>query len=319
MLTAALIDEAIEFLRGRVRRTPMEFSPALSKIAGVNVALKLESLQLTGSFKIRGAWFRMSRLTAAEKASGVLTCSAGNHGKGVAYAARELGMKVTICVPSSIDEAKYRGMIDLGAEVRVSRFPGYDETEDWALSEAAREGRPFLSAFDDHAVMAGNGGSLAAECLEEAPCTRNFIMPAGGGGLPAGFAFHAMANRPDSRIICCQHERSPGLQRSLDAGHAVTRLPAIETSAGGIEGGFGRLPFEVVKTRVARVAHVSEAEIEKAVRWMLAEHQYLIQPSAAPPLAAVLEGKGGELSAPAVVVITGRNVSLKAIERILHR
>ena len=312
-LTNALIQEAIDFLTPRIRRTPLEHSPALSAIAGVPVWMKLEFLQRTGSFKLRGAWFRMSRLTADERASGIFTCSAGNHGKAIAYAAREMKVHATICVPNSVDEVKYRGMIDLGAEVRVSAFPGYDETEDWAMAEAASEGKPFLSAFDDHAVMAGSGGTLAHEILEELPDAGTFVIPTGGGGLAAGMAFHAS----NVRIVCAQHELSPGLQRSLERGEAVTRLPAAETSAGGIEGGLGRLPFEILARKVSAIAHLTERELEDAVRWMLANHQYLIEPSSAVAVAAVLNKKV-VLDSPTVIVLTGRNVGMKVIERILR-
>ena len=313
MLTIELIEEAIAFLRGRIRHTPVEESPALSEIAGVPVWLKLESLQLTGSFKLRGAWFRMSRLSEEERRSGIFTCSAGNHGKAIAYAAREMKVHATICVPSSVDESKYRGMIDLGAEVRISQFPGYDDTEDWAIAEAAREGKPFLSAFDDYAVMAGSGGTLAHEILEELPEARTFVIPTGGGGLAADIAFYAS----QCRIVCAQHELSPGLQLSLERGAAVTRLPAAETSAGGIEGGLGRLPFEILAKKVPAIAHLTEREIEDAVRWMLANHQYLIEPSSAAAVAAVLAGKV-TLDSPTVIVLTGRNVGMKVIERILR-
>lgn len=320
-MTSELVQQAIDFLTPRIRRTPVDLSSALSKIAGVPVWLKLEFLQITGSFKLRGAYFRMSRLTEEQRRGGIYTCSAGNHGKAIAYAARELGVPATICVPSSVDESKYRGMIDLGAEVRVSAFAGYDDTEDWAIEEAARAGKPFLSAFDDPAVMAGSGGSLAGEILEQVPGARTFVIPTGGGGLVAGFAFHALDRLRDARIVCCQHELSPGLQRSVEAGHAVTRLPAVETSAGGIEGGFGRGPFEVLKPFFASsqlsIAHVSEKEIESAVRWMLATHQYLIEPSSAAALAAVLERRAATPS-ETVIVLTGRNVGIKVIERILR-
>ncbi len=318
MLTATLIEEAIEFLRPRIRQTPVEPSPGLSKIAGVPVWLKLECLQITGSFKIRGAWFRMSRLTEAERRTGILTCSAGNHGKAIAYAARELGVAATICVPSSVDEAKYRGMMELGAEVRVAEFPGYDETEDWAIAEAEREGRPFLSAFDDYAVMAGSGGSLAAEIMDAVPEASTFVMPAGGGGLSAGFAFYAVNRARKSRIICCQHRESPGLSLSMKAGRAITRLPAVVTSAGGIEGGFGARPFDVIRSYIGAVAEVSEAQIEEGVRWMFDHHQYVIEPSSAAAVAAVLAYEAKMIESPAVVVLTGRNVSRKVLERILH-
>src|SRR5215467_10030848 len=167
LLSLGLVEQARACLAGRIRRTPLEESPALSKILGVPVRLKLESLQATGSFKVRGAIFRLSLLTDQEKRTGIATCSAGNHGKGVAYAARSLGLVPRIYVPSSVDESKYRAMVSLGAEVLRSEFPGYDETEQWALSEARREGRIWISAFDDPAVMAGNGGTLALEILEE--------------------------------------------------------------------------------------------------------------------------------------------------------
>src|SRR6266498_5173936 len=168
-LNLDLIDQAARFLEGRVRRTPVELSPALSERAGVPVWLKLECLQATGSFKLRGALFRLSLLSEEEKRAGIATCSAGNHGKAVAYAARSLGLIPTIYVPASVDESKYRAMVDLGAEVVRSEFPGYDETEQWALKEAARAGKVWISAFDDEAIMAGNGGTLGLEILEDAP------------------------------------------------------------------------------------------------------------------------------------------------------
>src|SRR5579871_4990162 len=147
MITNELVDQAAEYLKGRVRRTPLEHSVGLSKVLGVPTSLKLESMQLTGSFKIRGALFRLSRLTAEEQRVGVVTCSAGNHGKAVAYAAREAGVRATICVPRSVDRSKLEGMLALGADVRVSEFDGYDDTEEWARSLAG--GRTFISPFDD--------------------------------------------------------------------------------------------------------------------------------------------------------------------------
>lgn len=316
-LSLPFVEEARACLAGRIRRTPLEESPALSKVLGVPVRLKLESLQITGSFKIRGALFRLSHLSPEEKAAGVATCSAGNHGKAVAYAARSLGLKPTIYVPASVDESKYRSMVSLGAEVVMSGFPGYDETEEWALGEAARSGRVWISAFDDEAVMAGNGGTVALEILEEMPEARGFVLPVGGGGLAAGLAFVVAERAPGAAIVGCNHEKSPALALSLERGRAVTRLPAADTAAGGIEGGIGAKPFEVLRSRVARVALVSEEEIFQGVRWMLAEHQYLIEPSAAAAVAACLAGKAGSFDRPAAVVISGRNVSLATLRKIL--
>ncbi len=314
---SAQIPEASVFLKDKIRRTPIEPSPALSKILGVPVWLKLESLQITGSFKIRGAWFRLSRLSVSERGSGILTCSAGNHGKGVAYAAKELGIRAVVCVPASVDRAKYDAMIALGADVRISQYPGYDDTEIWAREQAQREGKPFISPFDDVAVMAGNGGTLAIEILEDLPEARTFILPVGGGGLSSGLAFHVTETRGGANFIGCQHELSPGLKLSLDAGQAITRLPAIETVAGGVEGGTGKLPFEILRSRIDRVALVSEREIYAGTRWMLEQHQYLIEPSAAVTVAACLFGKTGPVKAPVLVVISGRNVSADIVRRIV--
>jgi threonine dehydratase len=316
-LSLSLIEQARAFLAGRIRHTPLEESPALEEILGVPVWLKLESAQLTGSFKIRGALFRLSLLSEDGKLAGIATCSAGNHGKAVAYAARLLGLVPTIFVPSSVDESKYRAMVDLGAEVVRSEFPGYDETEQWALEQAARAGRVWISAFDDEAIMAGNGGTLGLEILENAPQAREFVLPVGGGGMAAGLTYAVKNRLPGSRIVGCNHELSPALALSLERGHAVTRLPAAETSAGGIEGGIGAKTFAVLRSRIDRVALVSEEEIFQGVRWMLEKHQYLIEPSAAAAVAACLAGKAGKFRGPAVVVISGRNVSLSTLGRIL--
>ncbi len=302
-----LIAEAGEFLRGKIRRTPVEYSPGLSDLLGVPVWLKLESLQLTGSFKIRGALFAISKLKEE-----VITCSAGNHGKAVAYASRG----ATICVPRSVDRSKLDAMVSMGADVRVSEFDGYDDTQDWALEMAEREKKYFLSPFDDDAVMAANGGTVAMEVLEDAPDARVFILPVGGGGLAAGFATWAKHILKDSTIIGCQHVLSPALKMSLDAGHAITRLPAVETMAGGVEGGIGARTFPVLQPLVDGVALVSEAEILDGVRWMIAHHQYLIEPTAAVTVAACLTGKV-HVTQPVVVVISGRNVSAETVRMIL--
>jgi threonine dehydratase len=316
-LTLSGIEEARAFLAGRLRRTPVEESPALSAILGVPAWLKLESLQVTGSFKIRGALFRLSRLTEEEKRAGIATCSAGNHGKALAYAARSLGLVPTITVPSSVDDSKYRAMVALGAEVVRSEFPGYDDTEQWAIEQAARTGKVWISAFDDEAIMAGNGGTLALEILEDVPDARGFVLPVGGGGMSGGLAFAVKEKVSGATIVGCNHELSPALALSLERGEAVTRLPAVDTSAGGIEGGIGRKTFEILRSRIDRVALVSEREIFEGVRWMLEKHQHLIEPSAAAAVAACLTGKAGRFDGPVVVVISGRNVSLETLKKIL--
>jgi threonine dehydratase len=305
----ALIQEAADFLRGRIRVTPVEPSPELSERLGVETWLKLEHLQLTGSFKIRGAWFHLARLGEQP----ALTCSAGNHGKAMAWAARQLGRPVTICVPRSVDAAKLAGMRELGADVRVAEFPGYDDTEAWARELARRENLRFVSPFDDDAIMAANGGTLAAETCEQIPGLAAALVPVGGGGLAAGFCTAAEG----VAVTGCQHRDSPALALSLERGEAVTRLPAIATLAGGVEGGIGRRTFAILRDRIAGAALVSEAEIREGVRWMLARHQYLIEPTAAVTVAAALSGRLRLPRGPAVVLVCGRNVGYDTVREVL--
>ena len=316
-LSMALVLEARRALEGRIRRTPVEASPGLSAKAAVPVFLKLESLQLTGSFKIRGAFFVLSRLSADERRRGIVTCSAGNHGKAVAYVARELGIPAEIHVPRNVDESKYQGMLALGADVVRSDFDGFDETEKLARAAAAKSGRPFLTAFDDALILAANGGTLAAEVLEDCLEARTFLLPVGGAGLAGGFAYYAKTAIPEARIIGCQHASSPALALSLEKGEAVTKLPPVATTAGGLEGGIGRTGFDVLRDRIDGVALLTEEEIFEGVRFMLDRHQYLIEPSSAVTVAAILTGKAGRLTEPAVAVISGRNVALSTIRKIL--
>lgn len=316
-LTIERIREAARFLEGRIRKTPMEPCPRLEQLLGQPVYLKLENLQVTGSFKVRGAYFKLSRLSEETRARGVVTCSAGNHGKGVAYAARKLGIPVTIYVPATVDASKYEGMIALGAEVVRSHFDGYDDTECLAREEASRRGREFISAFEDLDIMAGNGGTLGMEILEEVPDVANLLFPISGGGLGAGLAVYATHLRPDVKMIACQHKSSPALALSLQQGRAVNRMPGIKTLAGGIEGGIGTANFELLKTRVSHVMLASEVEILRATRWLLENHQYLVEPSGAVTVAGCLYHTIPLAPGPIVLVLSGRNVSLEGIRAVL--
>jgi threonine dehydratase len=319
MLSTHLIEQATRFLAGRIRITPVEPSPLLGEVLGCRAFLKLESLQVTGSFKVRGALFRLASLTEDERRKGVATCSAGNHGKAVAYAAQQMGIRATVYVPRTVDAAKLAGMRALGAEVVLSAFDGFDDTQAWAIEQAGARGLPFVSAFEDDAVMAGNGGSLAAEVLGQMPGLRTAIVPVGGGGLAAGFAFHAKSLVPDLRIVCCQHRDSPGLALSLERGWAVTRIDPIDTVAGGLEGGIGVSNFEILRTRVDDVVLVDEDEIRAATLWLLEHHQYLVEPSGAATVAACLSGRIAGLRGDTAVVLTGRNVGIGTLRRMLTR
>ncbi|HSX03609.1 MAG TPA: pyridoxal-phosphate dependent enzyme [Rhabdochlamydiaceae bacterium] len=311
-----LIEKAIKFLEGKIRKTPIEFSPKLSEHLGQPVYLKLECLQLTGSFKVRGGFFYLSTLKPEERKRGVAACSAGNHGLGVAYAGKELQVPCTVFVPKSIDQAKYNKLIALGAHVKKSDFVGYDDTLAWAENEAKKLQIPLIPAFDDEKIMAANGGTLAAEVLEEVPDATHFVLPMGGGGLSAGFSWVAKNQNSHAQILICQLAECPALKLSLEKNKPMTYMPPIDTLAGGLEGGLGAKCFEILKTRVDKIALISEQELKKAVCWLLEHHQYLIEPSAAVALASCLYGHIHP-TGPTVIVLTGRNVSYSTVRALV--
>lgn len=311
-----LIEQATEFLKGKIRNTPVEFSSELSKLLGQPVYLKLECLQTTGSFKLRGAFFYLSTLNAEEKKLGVATCSAGNHGLGMAYAAKELQIPCTVFVPKSVDQAKYDKLLKLGAKVKKSEFIGYDDTLAWAEQEACKLQIPMVSAFNDEKIMAGNGGTLAVEVLSQVPEATHFVLPMGGGGLSAGFSWYVKSKNPHARMIICQLADCAALKLSLEQGKPITYMPSIDTLAGGLEGGLGDKCFDILKTRVDEIPLIKEDELRSALCWLLEHHQYLIEPSAAVALASCLFGhvrpKG-----PTVIVLTGRNVSYSTLRQVI--
>ncbi len=311
-----LIEQATEFLKGKIRNTPVEFSPELSKCFGQPIYLKLECLQATGSFKLRGAFFYLSTLNEKERRLGVATCSAGNHGLGMAYAAKELQIPCTVFVPKSVDQAKYDKLLQLGAKVKKSEYIGYDDTLGWAAKEAAKLQIPMISAFNDEKIMAGNGGTLAVEVLSQVPEATHFVLPMGGGGLSAGFSWYVKSKNPQAHMIICQLADCAALKLSLEQGKPITYMPSIDTLAGGLEGGLGDKCFDILKTRVDEIHLIKEDELRLALCWLLEHHQYLIEPSAAVALASCLFGhvrpKG-----PTVIVLTGRNVSRSTLQQVI--
>jgi threonine dehydratase len=311
-----LIKEATQALQGKIRTTPVEISPKLSKLLGQPIYLKLECLQVTGSFKARGAFYYLSTLSDAEKKAGVATCSAGNHGVAVAYAGKQLGVQCTIFVPKSVDQAKYDKLIELGAHAIKSEFIGYDDTLVWAREEAQKLNIPLISAFDDEMIMAANGGTLAVEVLEQVPDAEHFVLPMGGGGLSAGFTWYVKQRNSNLKTTLCQLENSPALQLSFEQNKPITHMPPIETLAGGIEGGLGEKCFSILKKRVDEIVHIKEDELKEAVRWLLKNHQYLIEPSAAVALASCLFNYTRPLG-PTVIVLSGRNVSYATLQKLV--
>jgi threonine dehydratase len=308
----------------------VERSRALDALADptgrTEVFLVDETRQTTGSFKVRGALFALDRLRA-RGVDRVLAASAGNHGAGVAFAARALGMRATVVVPSVAPRAKREKIASLGAEIVVHESPSYDAAEAFAIELARREKTAFVSAYDDPAVVAGNGGSLGFEvCRATGRAPDAVLVPFGGGGLATGLAC-ALARwagddlRAKRRVWGVQTEASPTFAMSLERGSAVEQFAAsVPTLAEGLEGGIARDAFDRARACVRGVFVVDEDSIAKA---MALAHRTLgrtVEGSAAAALAAMLDGapepcRGGQLA----VVLTGSNVDRERLDAVLGR
>ena len=294
-----------------VVRTPLERSVALSERCGVEVWLKLECFQATGSFKLRGALNALMRL----KADQVVTASAGNHGLGVARAASLLGVSATVVVPETASVAKVEALRASGAEL-AQCGPTYDEAEAEGLRLARERGLPFISAYNDPAVVAG-GGTLALEVLEDAPQLQTLIVPAGGGGLIGGVGVAAHGLRPEIAVYGVQSVASPALHAALHAGRVVP-VEVKPSLADGLAGNVEptTITLGLLEEHVREVVLVEEAEIAEAMRWLLLHERVVVEGSGAVGVAALLHGRP-TLDGPVGVVLTGRNVSAAVLRQSL--
>jgi threonine dehydratase len=296
----------------------------------VRVWLALECLQITGSFKVRGAFTGAGRMKQRGM-SRIVAASAGNHGAGVAFVAPHVGIEATIVVPKTAPRKKVDAIRAAGATV-IEHGDGYDAAEAHAIELADERGDPFLSPYDDIDVLCGNGATLAGEIVDA--FTRHhdgvqtepavLLAPFGGGGLATGLACglaHALGEQYGERrrVWGVQGERSPAFALSLEQGSAVTTLPSAETIADGLEGGIAERAFERAAGVVAGVVVVTEAQIEEALRVAFREFGLVIEGSAAAALAPVLAGLPPELGSEGdvVVVLTGRNVDPERLMRIV--
>lgn len=312
---------AARFPEARLRDVPVLRAPELDARAdatgSTRVWLALEALQVTGSFKVRGA---LVALDALRDRGRVVAASAGNHGAAVAYAAGVLGLRATICVPRTIPRAKRERIHRYGAELVVAQSDHYDDAEALGKELAATQGLPFVSPYDDENVVRGNGGSLGFEIVRAlGGVPERVIAPFGGGGLSTGLAW-ALAEESDDPsdrgVWGVQSEVSCAMAMSLERGTAVERLATGgSTLAEGLEGGISADAFERARNAVAGVLVVSEAQIAHAMEHAYGDLGLVIEGSAAAALAPVLAGlpdplRGGDL----VVVLTGRNVDAERLE-----
>jgi len=315
LLTLADIRRAAETLRPHLRPTPLRRSFAMRPSA---VYLKLECWQPTGSFKVRGALNNLASLTPDEQRRGVVAASAGNHALGVAFAAQALGGRVdaTLFVPATAPRTKVEKLRTYDVKVE-ERGDTYDDAFAEAMAYVQRSGARYVHAFDDPSTAAGQG-TVATEVLDELPETATIVVPVGGGGLIAAIATAAKALKPSIRIVAVQPEASPSLRESLKRGEPLLQYPAGPTLADGIAGGIGEIVF-AHRHLIDEVVEVSEAEIEDAVVALLAEDQVVAEGSGAVGVAALRSGKLSLGDAgPAVAVVTGGNIDLQALARLLR-
>jgi threonine dehydratase len=314
--TIERIRDAARVLAPLAARTPMEHSRYIASVVGSPVHLKCENLQRTGSYKIRGASYRLSRLSAEERARGVVAASAGNHAQGVAFAARQLGIAATIFMPMGVALPKLEATRDYGANVELVGNV-VDESLAAAKRYAEETGAVFIPPFDHPDVIAGQG-TVGLEILEDVPDVQTVVVPIGGGGLVSGIASAIKQLAPHVRIIGVQAENAAAYPPSLAAGEVRT-VRTTPTIADGIAVGTpGRLTFEIVRDLVDEVVTVSDDETASALLVLLERAKLVVEPAGAVGIAALLSGR---ITDPGrtVAVLSGGNIDPLMMERVISR
>ncbi|EMY32964.1 threonine dehydratase [Arthrobacter crystallopoietes BAB-32] len=312
--------DAAEMLDGVIAKTPIEQSRALGRMTGSEVYFKCENLQRAGSFKVRGAYVRMARLTEEEKARGVVAASAGNHAQGVAVAAARLGIKARIYMPLGVALPKLAATRGHGAEV-VLHGTNVDEALAEAERYAEQTGAVFVHPFDNADIIAGQG-TIGLEILEQIPHVDTIIMGVGGGGLLAGVATAVKARAKelgrDIKVIGVQAENAAAYPPSL-AADALVPLKKVSTMADGIAVGRpGQLPFSIIRELVDDVVTVSEDALARALIFMLERAKLVVEPAAAVGVAALMEGVI-ENPGTTAVILSGGNIDPMLMLKVIQR
>ncbi|HUS16225.1 MAG TPA: threonine/serine dehydratase [Chloroflexia bacterium] len=308
------IEAAATIIRGKLVRTPLLYSEALSERVGRPLYLKLENLQQTGSFKPRGVLTRIAALSAEEKARGLVTISAGNHAQALAYAARAAGVRCTVVMPAAAPATKIANTQAYGATVIL--HPDRVTLLDRMRQEQDAHGFVYIPPFDDPYVIAGQG-TVGLEILEDLPDVASIVVPIGGGGLISGIAVAAKGTRPAIQVLGVEPEGAPGMVRSLAAGHAV-HLDQVTTVADGLAAPFaGELNYAIVRDCVDGVVLVSDVEIEAAIPPLVEWVKIAPEPAGAAALAALLVGRLALPPGPVAAIVSGGNVDRARLAALL--
>ncbi|MDE7398035.1 MAG: threonine ammonia-lyase [Oscillospiraceae bacterium] len=316
MLTLDMIYKAQHVLKEVIRSTDLIKAPKINPQA--DVYLKTENLQITGSFKVRGAYYKISQLTPEEREKGVIACSAGNHAQGVALAATKAGIKSLICLPDGAPISKVEATKSYGAEVCL--VPGvYDDAYNKALQLRDEKGYTFIHPFDDEMVIAGQG-TIGLELLEQLPDVDAVVVPIGGGGLISGVAFAIKSLNPKIKVYGVQAAGAPSMYNSINDGK-IERLDSVSTIADGIAVKEpGENTFKLVDQYVDGVYTVTEDEISCAILSLIEQHKLIAEGAGAVPVAAVMFNKIPAIKGKKVVcLVSGGNVDVTILSRVIRR
>ena len=315
MISMELLRDARCVLSPVINLTPM--IPAKGFVPDCRFYLKADCLQKTGAFKLRGAYYKLSTLTDEEKARGVIACSAGNHAQGVAFAARDMGIPATICIPAGAPLSKIEATRSYGANVVL--VPGvYDDAHAEAVRLRDEQGLTFIHPFDDERVMAGQG-TIGLEIAEQLPDVDVVLVPIGGGGLIAGVASALRQLKPACRIIGVQAAGAASMADSLRAGHILT-LPEVHTVADGIQVKTpGEKTFAICREAVDEVVTVGEAEITSAILTVLERQKLMVEGAGAVGVAAAMYGELDLRGKTVCALLSGGNLDVTMLERIITR
>jgi threonine dehydratase len=313
-LRASDVIAAGDRVRPLVKRTPLLRSDALSEIAGGDIYLKLENTQITGSFKLRGALNVLATLTPEVRARGVVASSAGNHGLGVAFAAKHFNTPATIFVPTNAPQVKRNGITALGATIDTSQ-PHYDAAMDAAKAFAAEHGATFINPCLGDMLLAGQG-TVALEILGELPDLAALVVNVGGGGLLGGCGALVRAVAPRVRIYGAQSEKTAAMSRSLAAGRLV-EIENEATLADGLAGQIDGEAFDIGRHALDAIVTLSEREIAESIGFLWRTHSQRVEGAGACASGAVWKRKLETLPTPAAIVVSGGNIDDSKLEAIL--
>jgi threonine dehydratase len=312
-VTAEDVRRAAAQLRDIARRTALRRATQVSARAGADVWLKLENEQLAGSFKIRGVYNALASLAAEHRSRGIVTASAGNHGRAVALVAQQFSIRATIFVPRTAPRVKIDGIRANGATIDAESAH-YDEAHDRAIAFSREHGVPYLDPCVGTPIVAGHG-TVALEIVEQLPTLRTVIVPVGGAGLLGGIGGFLREVRPDVRIIGAQSVNTNALARSLEAGRVVD-APILSTLADGLAGAIDEHTLDVARHALDEIVTVDEAAIACAIAFLAREENVVAEGAGAVGVAALLDGATTEVPSPVVVVISGGNIDPDVLARV---